>query len=130
MHKFEENISAAVSVKAHIPGATAAVVGTGVSLAKYNNYALACTNTFIAANGCAVTYYIAQSTDNTTFSTSYLATCTLASNTTTNQNDVIEVRAEQLTDGYTYVAGVAACASTATQQTICAMGLRWNPRFA
>jgi len=130
MHKLEENIKCETGVGPLIPNATAAQTGNAVSLAKYNNFALGCQLTDHASGGIGATFYIAQGTNSTQFSTSYLATCTLASNTTTDQSDVIEVRAEELSDGYTHVRGEIVMAATNTVQEVAALNIRFNPRFA
>jgi ABC-type branched-subunit amino acid transport system permease subunit len=114
-----------------VPNKTAAVTtGIGVSLAKYNSFALQCRLALLASGGCDATFYIAQGTNSTQYSSVYLATVTLVSSTTADAEDVIEVKASDLTSGYSYVKGVIICASTTTQQAVSAQNLRFNPRFA
>jgi len=129
MHNLEASTLPVVAIAPVIPNKTAATVGTGVSMAKYNNFALICLSSYEADHGTAVTFYIAESTDNSTFSTTYLATCTIASSTNAQQVDTIEVRADQLSDGYYYVRGEVTCAATSTEQRVAAAGIQFNPRF-
>ncbi len=126
MHKLEESIR----YTSGIPPQTVATSGNGIGvrLRKYNSFALSC-QAALSTAGAAVVFYIAQSTDNATYSTSYLATCTLAVSTTVARQDVIEVRAEQLSDGYTYVRGEYTATATNTYQFIAAGNLQFNARF-
>ena len=129
MHKIEENVSGSCGIPPQIVSATAAsATGAGVSLATYNNFALGC-QVAISTSTAPVIFYIVQSTDGTTYDAVALATCTLTAGTTAT-SDVIEVRAEQLADGRTYVRGIYVATAANTYQYIAALNARFNPRFA
>lgn len=129
MHSLEQSTNPVVAIAPKIVGSTTALAGVGVKMDKYNNFAMICMLKELAANGIDATFYIAESTDNSTFSTSYLKTCTLASNTETAQVDTIEVRADELSDGYYYVRGEVKMTATNTYQPAAAAGVQFNPRF-
>lgn len=127
MHKFKENIKYDIGIYPQLSTATN-VTGVGVDMSKYNNFAAlvgaAPATQFIGA----FTAYIAQSTDNTTFSTSYLATVTVASSTTLGYGDSLEVRAEQMSDTYRYLR-VEILPAAGTTNYIAAANLRFNSRY-
>lgn len=136
MHKFEENVKESVSIPGPIATSTTAVfytaaekVGTGVDMAKFNNFV----GVISQASGTqwqgAVTYVIAESTDNSAWSNTYLATTTVASSTTADQVDTVEIRAEEMSDTYRY-ARVEATPAAGTGNVFSVVNLRFNPRFA
>lgn len=129
-HRFQDDLKHDYGIAPKIPGATATQEGQALSMAKFNNIAVLCMLTDRTQYGAACTFYIAEGTTSTQFSATRLATATLASNTTTPQKTAIEVRAEQLSDGYTWVRAEAVMAATATGQEISADCVRFNPRFA
>lgn len=128
-HTFEERFKVTIGVDPQIPNSTTAVTGGAVSMAKYNNAAIICALTDRTQYGSNATFQIAQGTNSTQFSTVMLKTVTLSSNTQTAQIDTIEVRAEELSDGYTYIRPVVTMAATATGQEISAQVVQFNPRF-
>jgi len=129
MHKASENatITNAIPVAATYRTAGSAT-GVGVDMAKYNNYAAIINVAFETAWQGALTCSIAESTDNTTFSTAYLATVTIASSTDTNQAESLEVRAEEMTDGYRYLR-VEVAPAAGTGNLYSAVNVRFNPRY-
>jgi len=128
MHKFEENCLESVAICAAATYRTATEVdGTYVDMAKYNNYVA-----IIEAAGATqylgdLTCVIAESTDHSTWSNTYLATVTIAS-ATTNAIDTVEIRAEEMSDGYRY-ARVEVTPATGTGNMISAVNVQFNPRF-
>jgi hypothetical protein len=129
MHKIEQNMTGSDGIPVAATYRTAgAATGVGVDMAKYNNFAAA-----IAVAGAtqwqgALTVYIAESTDNTTFSTAYLATATVAT-ATTNQVKVVELSAEKMSAGYRYLRAEVAPAS-GTGNLYAVINTRFNPRYA
>ena len=129
MHKFTENVKAGVGYMA-IGTSTSATVttGTGVDMAKYNNFCgvvTCCTG----SNTGTTTIYIRESTDNATWTSAYLATATLASYATVpyiGGFGTIECRAEQMTDSYRYLRVEVIPASTGT---LAIVNLRFNSRY-
>ena len=135
MHRFKENVKTSIGIAAPIATSTVAVfhtaglkAGIGCDMAKYNNFAGCISQVAGTQWQGDVTYYIAQSTDNTTFSTAYLATTTISSSTTTNQVGTIECRAEQMSDSYRYLR-VEALPATGTGNVYSVQNLRFNSRF-
>jgi len=97
-------------------------------MAKFNNFVGVILQAGATQYQGAVTYVIAESTDDSTYSNTYLATVTVAS-ATTDQVDTIEIRAEEMTDAYRY-ARVEATPAAGTANAISVVNLRYNPRFA
>jgi len=128
MHKFEQNVSIDVGITPTATYTDQEEAGTGVDMAKYNNYAA-----IIAIAGAtqyqgALTCVIAESTDDSTYSNTYLATVTIASSTNTDQVDTLEVRAEEMTDAYRYLRmEVTPAAGSANAFSV--VNARFNPRF-
>lgn len=129
MHKIETDINGSVGIPVAATYRTAAAVnGVGVDMAKYNNYAAAITVAGATQWQGALTMVIAESTDNSTFSTAYLATVTVAT-ATTNQADMVEISAEKMTDGYRYLrAEVTPAAGTGNLFAV--INARFNPRYS
>jgi hypothetical protein len=128
MHTASENakISYAIPVAATYRTAGSAT-GVGVDMAKYNNYAAIINVAGATQWQGALTCSIAESTDNTTFSTAYLATLTIAT-ATTHTAQSLEVRAEQMTDDYRYLRVEVAPAS-GTGNLYSAVNVQFNPRY-
>jgi hypothetical protein len=129
MHKSSENgkLSYAIPVAATYRTAGSAT-GVGVDMAKYNNYVAIINVAGATQWQGALTCSIAESTDNSTFSTAYLATLTIAT-ATTNTAQSLELRAEQMSDGYRYLRVEVAPAS-GTGNLYSAINLQFNPRYA
>ncbi len=126
MHRFSENVKYDVGI---YPRATTATLhsGTGVDMAKYNNFCAIVG----AAPGTAVgalNFYIAQSTDSATWSSTYLATVSVASSASVGYGSSIEIRAEQMSDGYRYLR-VEVLPIAGTLNVIAAANLRFNSRY-
>ena len=127
MHKFEENVKETVAIAPQSITASEKA-GTGVDMAKFNNYCAVITIVGATQYQGALTCVIAESTDDSTYSDTYLATVTIAS-ATTDRVDTVEIRAEEMTAGYRY-ARVEVTPAAGTVNTIAAVNLRFNPRFA
>ncbi len=127
IHKFENNVLETVAVK---PKASTAAenAGTGVDMAKFRNYVAVVMLAAATQYSGALTAVIAESTDNSTYSDTYLATVTIASTTAADGVDTVEVRAEQMTAGYRYLR--VELTPVGTVSNIAAVNLRFNPRFA
>lgn len=127
MHKFEQNVAVDVGIEPSATYTAAEKAGIGVDMAKYNNYAMAIAIAGATQYQGALTCVIAESTDNSTFSDTFLATVTIAS-ATTDQVDTLEVRAEEMTAGYRYLrTEVTPAAGTANALSV--VNIRFNPRF-
>ena len=128
MHKFDNECLESVGIVSAATYRTAAeVVGVGVDMAKYNNFVA-----IIEAAGAtqwlgALTCVIAESTDNSTYSDTYLATVTIAS-ATTNAIDTVEISAEEMTDAYRY-ARVEVTPATGTGNMFNAVNVQFNARY-
>ena len=128
MHKASENVKITYSIPVAATYRTAAqVTGVGVDMAKYNNFA-----GIINAAGAtqwqgALTCYIAESTDNATFSTTFLATLTIAT-ATLHTAQSLEVRAEEMTDAYRYLR-LEVTPAAGTGNLFSADNVRFNPRY-
>lgn len=127
MHKFEQNVSIDVGITPSATYTNAEKAGVGVDMAKYNNFAA-----IIAVAGAtqyqgALTCVIAESTDNSTFSDTFLATVTIAS-ATTEQVDTVECRAEEMTEGLRYLR-VEVTPAAGTANAFSVVNARFNPRF-
>lgn len=130
MHKFSENIKSDVGLMT-LSTATSATVSTGTSvdMAKYNNFA-GVVSYVVASNTGTTTVYIRESTNAAVWTAAYLATATLSSYATVpyiGGFGTIEVRAEQMSDGYRYlrVEVIPAAATGVINIT----NLRFNSRF-
>ena len=129
MHKWSENIKLSVGIPVAATYRTAAAVnGVGVDMAKYNNYAAVVNVAGATQWQGALTCVIAESTDNSTYSTAYLATLTIAS-ATTNTAQSVEVRAEQMTTAYRYLRAQVTPAE-GTGNMFDSMNAQLNPRYA
>ena len=129
MHKFEHNVHESAAIPSAATYRTAAAVnGAGVDMAKYNNFCAVVECAGATQWLGALTCVIAESTDNTTYSTAFLATTTIAS-ATTDSVDTVEVRAEELSDGYRY-ARVEVTPAAGTGNMFSAVNLQFNPRYA
>jgi len=128
VHKFDDNISV---TNAYAPQVATAIEKTGssVDMAKWNNYAAICQLKATAAFAGDVVCVIAESTDGSTWSNTYLGTVTLSSSTVTDAIDVVEVRAEQMSDDYRYLR-VELTPADGTGCVIAASNVRFNPRYA
>ena len=102
--------------------------GNGVDMAKYNNYAaiisLASASAAFAAGDFHA--YIAESTDNTTYTAVTGATTTLSTSTLTPQVTTVELRAEEMSDGYRYLRCTVDGTGT---QGFDVLNSRWNSRY-
>lgn len=135
MHKFSENVKVSVGIPSPIATSTVAVfytaalkAGVGVDMAKYNNYAAVVEVVGATQWQGALTIQVAESTDNSTFSTAYLATATIAT-ATTNTATSVELRTEQMSDGYRYL-NVNVTPAAGTGNVFSAVNLQRNPRYA
>lgn len=128
MHKFEENVSVDVGIAPSATYTDAEEDGAGVDMAKYNNFAAAIVVASATENQGALVVVIAESTDNSTYSNTYLATVTLASSTTAHGIDTVEVRAEEMSDGYRYLRAEVTPAA-GTENAFAVINQRFNPRF-
>lgn len=136
MHRFHENVKESCCIPCPMATSTVAVfytnaelAGTSVDMAKFNNYVAVIQVRAVTQWGAAVTCVIAESTDNTTYSNTYLATVTIASSTTTCGIDTVEVRDEEMSDGYRYLR-LECTPAAGTGNIFCAVSLRFNPRYA
>ena len=127
MHTFEKNVLESVAIAPQSITA-AEKVGVGVDMAKFNNYCAIVSIVGATQYQGALTCVIAESTDDSTYSNTYLATVTIAS-ATTDRLDTVEIAAEKLSDGYRYLR-VEVTPAAGTVNTISAVNLRFNPRFA
>lgn len=128
MHKFEQNVAVDIAVSPRTVTTTTEIDGVGADMAKYNNICFAIQLKSGTQSG-ALTCYIAESTDNSTWSDTMLATLTIASSTDTDGIDTVEISAEKMTDGYRYLRLEVNPASGASK-TLSAVAMRFNPRFA
>lgn len=126
--KFEQNVAVDIAVSPRTVTTTTEIDGTGVDMAKFDGCCFAIQLKSGTQSG-ALTCYIAESTDNSTWSDTMLATVTVASSTDTDAIDTVEVRAEQMTAGYRYLRLEVNPASGASK-TLSAIAMRFNPRFA
>lgn len=128
MHLFDENISVGDAIPVPATYRTAqAVNGNAVDMAKYHNFAGVITVAGATQWQGAITAVIAEGTNSTQFSTSYLATKTIAS-ATTNTLEVIEVSGDQMSDGYRYLR-LTLTPATGTGHMFAAINCRFNPRY-
>lgn len=131
MHKFEENVKESVGIIQGAVSSTAGEVdGASVDMAKYNNYVAVIQMMAQTQYGGAITCVIAESTDDSTWSDTYLATVTIASSTNTNKVDTVELRAEEMTEGYRYLRCEITPTTPGTSLVFGAVNLQFNPRFA
>lgn len=128
MHKFEENVSVDIGIAPGEAYTAAEKTGVGVDMAKYNNCAFAIAVAAKTENQGALTCVIAESTDNSTYSNTYLATVTLASSTTADGIDTVECRAEEMSDGYRYLRAEVTPAA-GTENAFSVVNMRFNPRY-
>lgn len=127
MHKFEQNVSIDVGIPPSAAYTAAEEAGVAVDMAKYNNYAAIIAVAGATENQGALTCVIAESTDNSTWSNTYLGTVTIAS-ATTDAVDTVEVRAEEMSDGYRYLRTEVTPAA-GTENAFSVANVRFNPRF-
>lgn len=127
IHKFENDVLETVAVTPKASTATENA-GEGVDMAKFNNFVGIIQLAAATQYSGPLTAVIAESTDNTTYSDTYLATVTIASTTATNAIETIEVKAEDMTEGYRYLR--LELTPSGTVSNISAVNLRFNPRFA
>ncbi len=131
MHRFTQNVKTNVGLMT-LSTATSATVSTGTSvdMAKYNNFC-GIVNYVVASNTGTTTIYIREGTSAAgAWSTTYLATATLASYATVpyiGGFGTIECRAEQMSDGYRFlrVEVIPAAATGVISITNC----RFNSRY-
>lgn len=127
MHKFEENVAVDVGIPPSATYTDQEEAGIGVDMAKYNNFAVVIAIAGATQYQGGLTCVIAESTDNSTFSDTFLATVTIAS-ATTDQVDTLEIRAEEMTDAYRYLRmEVTPAAGSANAFSVA--NVRFNPRF-
>jgi len=130
MHLFNENIKIDCSLPVMETYRTAGTAnGAGVDMAKYHNFAAVISAASATQWQGNLACYIAESTDNTTYSTVYLATKTVSSNTTTDQVAVIEVSDSKMTPGYRYLR-LTVIPVGGTGNMYAAINTRFNPRYA
>ncbi len=131
MHRFKENVKFDVGLMTTSTATTSTVsTGTGVDMKKYNNFCGLIAGV-VAAGAGPLTAYIAESTDAATFNqTKYVATVAISSATTpyTGYGGSIEVRAEQMSDGYRYLR-VEVLPTSGTGNVISIANCRFNSRY-
>ncbi len=131
MHRFKENVKFDVGLMTTSTATTSTVsTGTGVDMKKYNNFCGLVAGV-VAAGAGPLTAYIAESTDAATFNqTKYVATVAISSATTpyTGYGGSIEVRAEQMSDGYRYLR-VEVLPTSGTGNVISIANCRFNSRY-
>jgi hypothetical protein len=127
MHKFKDNVLYTIGIPPQATATTTEIDGTGVDMAKFANYAAIISVKGATQYGAALTANIAESTDNSTFSDTYLATVTIAS-VTTDAIDIVECRAAAMTKGYRYLR--CEVTDVGTLKSLSALNVRFNPRFA
>jgi len=128
MHKGSENLKVTVGIPPQEITA-AEKAGTGVDMAKFNNFMAVIQQAAATQYLGDVTCVIAESTDNSTFSNTYLATTTISSNTATDQIATVECKGENMTAGYRYLR-VEITPAAGTVNPVSASNVRFNPRFA
>lgn len=128
MHKFSENAKLSESIPVPATYRTAqAVNGAAVDMAKFNNFAGLVHRAGATQWLGGLTCEVQEGTTSTQFSTSALATLTIASGTT-DTAQMVEVRSEQMSDGYRYLRLVVTPA-TGTGNMFSAMNAQFNPRY-
>ncbi len=129
MHKFEQNVAIDIGIAPAAAYTNAEKAGENADMAKFNNYCAAILVGSKTQYQGALTCVIAESTDGSTYSDTFLATVTLASSTTTDQVDSIEIRAEQMSAGYRFLrCEITPAAGTVNLFSV--VNMRFNPRFA
>ncbi|MBA7481237.1 MAG: hypothetical protein GH158_00205 [Dehalococcoidia bacterium] len=127
MHKFEQNIAVDDEISPRIVTVTTEIDGVALDMAKFNGVCFAIQNK-LSADGGALTCNVAEGTNSTQFSDTFLATVTLAASTDADQFDTVEIKAPEMTAGYRYVRlEVNPAAGTTTQ--LAAIAMRWSARF-
>lgn len=130
MHKIDQNASFTDSIAHATTYRTATVVnGAAVDMAKFHNFAGIITVAGATQWQGAITTVVAEGTTSTQFSTSYLATVTIASSTDTNQVGVVEISDTEMSDGYRYLR-LEATPAAGTGNMFAAVNCRFNPRYA
>ncbi len=130
MHKFTENVKYNEGYMSIGTSTTSTVqTGTSVDMAKYNNFA-AIIQGVVTAGAGPLTAYIRESTDAAAWTAAYLSTTTIASATTPylGYGGVVELRAEQMSDGYRYLR-VEVIPQSGTGNLISIANLRFNSRY-
>ncbi len=128
MHDYPSNVKITYGIPCPVAYYTAAVqTGVGVDMARHSMY-----DAIVEVRGAtqwqgALTVQVAESTDNSTFSTAYLATATLASATTHTATSV-EVNADKMTDGYRYLR-VEVTPAAGTGNMFSVVNLQRDPRY-
>jgi len=131
MHKFEDSVLETVGIVQGAVSSTAGeVAGAAVDMAKFNNFVGIVMNKAQTQYGGIITVGVAEGTTSTQFAATNLATVTIASDTATDQIDTIEVRAEEMTEGYRYLRLEVTPTTPGTAMVFEAINLRFNPRFA
>ena len=128
MHRFEENVKLTVGLTPTATRTDAEAAGGAVDMAKYNNVVAIIQQAGETQWQGAVTYTLNEGTTSTQFGATSLATVTIAS-ATTNQVDSIELRAEEMTDGYRYIR-IEATPAAGSANAIGVVMAQFNPRFA
>lgn len=128
MHKFEQNVAIDIGIVPAAAYTNAEKVGESADMAKFNNYCAAILVGAATQHQGALTCVIAESTDDSTWSNTYLATVTLASSTDTDQVDSLEIRAEEMSDGYRYLR-MEVTPAAGTVNLFSVVNMRFNPRF-
>jgi len=130
MHKVTENhkIELALAPQ-NIATASTEVDGVGVDMRDYRIFTAVCMLAAAAANGADVACHIAESTDNTTYSGTFLATATLTTATNADDIEMMEIKSADLSDGYRYVR-IEMTPGDGTGDIVGAVNIRSKPRFA
>lgn len=127
IHTFEKEVYESVAI-APQSITNAEKAGTAVDMAKFDGFAAVVMQKAATQYTGDVTIHIAESTDNSTWSDTYLTTETISSNTATDQIAVTEIHADDLSDGYRY-ARVEITPAAGTVNNVSAVNLVFNARF-
>lgn len=129
MHKGSENTTFSDGINVAATYRTAGAANSAaVDMAKYNNYAALVHVAGATQWQGALTVVIAEGTNSTQFSTAYLATLTVASATIDTAQSV-EIRAEQMSDGYRYLRHTITPAA-GTGNLYDSVNVQFNPRYS
>lgn len=128
-HNFDDNLVEAVGISPRTVTTTTEIDGAGVDMSDYGNAAFLVSLASGTAWSGALTCYVAESTDNSTYSDTMLATVTVASSTTADQIGLVEIKSSDLSSGYRY-ARVEVNPAAGTVKTLSAVNIAFNKRFS
>ncbi len=128
-HRWDDNFYETVAVSPRTVTTTTEIDGTAVDMRKYDTAVFIVQLASGTAWSGALTCYVAESTDNSTWSDTYLSTLTIASSTTADRIDTLEINAADLSDGYRY-ARVEINPADGTVKTLAAVNVQFNKRVS